>query len=314
MWWSVTNHKVALERNAFAEACKRLTATEIKQIVGNIHAYKAFLLKKQKNMKNGGRTHPVIKGLINCLVAQKGNGMELADSQESMSVKPAKAIADSLAFSSTSKPEAANAMDTELAKAVEIRSPSPKPAKATSAAHALVLDFDTPKSYSPGVKSVVSVSSSDVMSARKMAATQKKGLQASSKKPAAHQASMKKPAKAKSGKASKPEKAAEQVAPAAPAEEPGKAERKKRGEKRSWVASQSFGFIHETRAREKAYIRAKPAMADKAECLVNVNVPAGQKQTEIMDVLFQTAQEAGWTKEQLVTKKNELVTNVQCFS
>jgi hypothetical protein len=39
-------------------------------------------------------------------------------------------------------------------------------------------------------------------------------------------------------------------------------------------------------------------------CLVNVEVPAGDKQTKLMDEPFQKAQEPEWSKEALVARKN----------
>lgn len=156
-----------MERNAFAEACNRLTAAEIKQIVGNIHSYKSWLLKKHKNMKNGERTPPVIKGLMKCLVTKKSNALEMTESQESSADKPAKA--EEVSASSSSKPEMADEMQIgspKSAKAAAMDSPSPKPAKA--AAQPVILDFATPKNNSPGAKSVLSVSSSDVVPASNM--------------------------------------------------------------------------------------------------------------------------------------------------
>ena len=69
------------------------------------------------------------------------------------------------------------------------------------------------------------------------------------------------------------------------------------------MSSQSFGFVHETRASKKAYIRARQEMADKEYCLVNIEIPEGEQQTQVMDDLFAKAQEPGWTKETLVAHK-----------
>ena len=48
-------------------------------------------------------------------------------------------------------------------------------------------------------------------------------------------------------------------------------------------------------------------MADKEYCLVNLEVPEGEKQTQVMDDLFAKAQEAGWTKETLVAHKKKML-------
>lgn len=114
--------------------------------------------------------------------------------------------------------------------------------------------------------------------------------------------------KAKLAKAEPEKKLAKAEKKAEPAkaekeEEPGKAKKTKR----PWVPSQSFGLVHETRANKKAYIQAKEANAEKQYCLVNVEIPAGEEQTQIMDELFKKAQEAGWTKETLVAHKKSLM-------
>ena len=77
--------------------------------------------------------------------------------------------------------------------------------------------------------------------------------------------------------------------------------------KKDWVVSKSFGFIHQTKATQKAYINAKPEMADKPYCLVNVQVAAGQLQDMVMNKVFAKAQEENMTKASLVHYKNELL-------
>lgn len=324
VWFPVTNNKVSIERNAFAEACNRLKAAEVKQIVANIHAYRSWLKMKKKNMKTGGRTDPMIRMLMNTVTGCH----EQNDSQESSQAKPAMANEKHMDETKPGKAQGVKASVTKPEEVVDMI-PSPKPAKAAEEsqsskpvmadgqnidspepAKAVVLDFETPRSkMSPGIASVVSVSSADVMPASSMCPSEKKPAQAASKRPAAQVKSLKRPAAAE--EKSKPAKA---TAKAKTKAEPAKAmAQEKKGQKRSWVTSQSFGYIHETRAKGKAYIRAKPEMADKPVCLVNVNVPAGEKQKEIMDVLFQKAQEPGWTKEALVSKKDDMVSTIQIF-
>lgn len=326
LWYPVTSNKVLMERNAFAQACNRLKAAEIRQIVANIHSYRSWLLKKKNNMKTGGRTDPLLMMLIKTVTEKS----EPTDSQEvCLAKQPAKAEEEKKDESraSSSKPAKAKRQktkDPKQEKDKEEMAPGPKPAKAEEGqspkpvkageqskespkrAKAVVLDFETPLSKSKS-SSVVSVSSADVMSARDMCASEKKPVQAASKKPAAQGKSMKKPAKAECK--AKPAKAggtsAESAGNQQELEKAG--EEKKKGEKRPWVSSQSFGFIHETKAKEKAYIRAKLEMADKPYCLVNVNIPGGEKQQEVMEMLFAKAQEPGWTKKALVKEKNELI-------
>ena len=56
--------------------------------------------------------------------------------------------------------------------------------------------------------------------------------------------------------------------------------------KKDWVVSKGFGFIHETKASQKACINAKPEMADEPHCLVNVQLAAGQLQDMVMKKVF----------------------------
>jgi len=48
-------------------------------------------------------------------------------------------------------------------------------------------------------------------------------------------------------------------------------------------------------------------MAGKPNCLVNVELPKGKQQEEVMDQLIEKACQEGWTKETLVKHKNELL-------
>ena len=127
-----------------------------------------------------------------------------------------------------------------------------------------------------------------------------------SKKPAAKKTKVGSKAKlAQAELETKPAKADKKGEPAKADQErePGKAKKSKR----PWVPCQSFGLVHETRANQKAYIQAKDNNSEKSYCLVNVGVPSGDKQTQIMDELFEKAQEAGWTKESLVAHKKSLM-------
>ena len=133
-----------------------------------------------------------------------------------------------------------------------------------------------------------------------------------SKKPAAKTV-LKRPAASKAKVKKKPAKAEEKLEqgeeeagaePEKAEEEPEKADKKPaKARGKAWLPSKSFGLVHETRAAKKAYIQAKPDMAGKKYCLVNVELPKGKQQDEIMDQLIEKACEEGWTKESLVKCK-----------
>ena len=75
----------------------------------------------------------------------------------------------------------------------------------------------------------------------------------------------------------------------------------------SWVASCSFGLVKETKASSKAYIQARNGPTDKPYCLVNVSLPKGAEQSQVMAELMEEACKAGWTKDKLVEFKNSLL-------
>ena len=153
--------------------------------------------------------------------------------------------------------------------------PKAKPAKAVR-----MLFLTSGSETFPSAKSVLSISSGELVPAKFMSPKKKAApAKAACKKPAS-QGRLKRPAT--NGPANA------------------------KSNKRLWETSQSFGYVHETRASQKAYIRAKPEMAANEYCLVNVNLPAGQKQDEVMDALVKKALEPGWTKESLVAEKCKL--------
>ena len=78
-------------------------------------------------------------------------------------------------------------------------------------------------------------------------------------------------------------------------------------DKNVWTPSLSFGYLKGTYASEKAYIVYKPEKADKPICLVNVALPRGEAQTEVMKKLLEMASQAGLTKADVVTFKNNLL-------
>ena len=168
----------------------------------------------------------------------------------------------------------------------ELEKANEKPAKA------ICFAFDTPGSQKSKSCDIVSVSSSsggflapgEFSEDPPEPEPAKAGKAGTAKKPAAH-VPWKRPAAAKVVK-----------------KKPAKATNKK-----DWVVSKSFGFIHETKASQKAYINAKPEMADKPYCLVNVQLAAGQLQDMVMKKVFAKAQEENMTKASLVHYKNGLL-------
>ena len=90
---------------------------------------------------------------------------------------------------------------------------------------------------------------------------------------------------AKEGKAAKPK--AVQKKPSQKKQVQKKPAKKPAEANGSWLASPSFGWAHETKASSKAYLVYKKAWADKASCLVNVNLPKGEKQSQVMAALME---------------------------
>ena len=129
-------------------------------------------------------------------------------------------------------------------------SQQPKPAKA------LQFVFASPGSISSPARSVMSISSGEVVGHQGM--PEAEGLEPAKavNKPASKH-NCKRPAakKRKGGRKAKLAKAEKKAEPANAdkEEEPGKAKKTKR----PWVPSQSFGMVHETRANKKACIQAK---------------------------------------------------------
>ena len=302
LWFPTTNNKKSDERQAFKQACGRLKSEEINAIVNNLHSYKSWLLRKHRNLKTGEKTDPVIKSLLQIFVKPglaevHNNSSQSSGSKETIASTPTKPV------------KRLRKKQSMLQKEEVEESHQPKPAKA------LQFAFASPGSISSPARSVMSIASGEVVGHQSMSEAEGPEPAKAVKKPASKHG-CKRPAgkkrkggrKAKLAKAEPEKKLAKAEKKAEPAkaekeEEPGKAKKTKR----PWVPSQSFGLVHETRANKKAYIQAKEANAEKQYCLVNVEIPAGEEQTQIMDELFKKAQEAGWTKETLVAHKKSLM-------
>ena len=80
LWCNTSSMRKPEERTAFEEACPHLTKSEVKQIVNNVHDYKSFLHRKNRNQKAGEKTEPVFKGLFQAILGHKSQ--ELAQGLE----------------------------------------------------------------------------------------------------------------------------------------------------------------------------------------------------------------------------------------
>lgn len=280
LWYPATSNKKADERKAFSEACGRLDTHETKAIVNNLHEYKAWLLRKRRNLKTGERTDPTLIALFNAILQKDDQGIKKSSSSSSMNLPGAEELEKA-----NEKPVKRLRSKQPLNDKAEDTKEVSKPAKA------IYFAFGSPGSQESKSCDIVSVSSGT--SGGLMAPGEfseeppepvKAGKAGTSKKPAAHVACKRPAAQKVVGK------------------KPAKARNKK-----DWVVSKSFGFIHQTKATQKAYINAKPEMADKPYCLVNVQVAAGQLQDMVMNKVFAKAQEENMTKASLVHYKNELL-------
>ena len=265
------------ERKAFQEACPHLTKSEVKQIVNALHEYKSFLHRKNRNQKTGEKTEPVFKGLFQAILGNKSQelaqGLEKKQSEESQACqKPAKRLRSKTTpekAAVSQKPEEAEQLDAPASSSSGIYFAwnQPEPAEASQ----------SDKVPSEAGESILSISSSSGLVPASSLKSAKASPKAVQKKPSQKNQVQKKPAKK-------------------PAEATG-----------SWLASPSFGWVHETKASSKAYLVYKKAWQDKASCLVNVNLPKGEKQSQVMAALVEKCKEEGWDKNKLVDYKNGLL-------
>ena len=281
LWYNTSCMRKPEERKAFEEACPHLTKSEVKQIVNALHEYKSFLHRKNRNQKTDEKTEPVFKGLFQAILGNKSQelvqGLEKKQSEESQACqKPAKRLRSK----TTPEKEAFSEKPEE----------APKPAAPASSSSGIYFAWNHPepaeasqsdKVSSEAGESILTVSSSSGV------------VPASSLKPA-------KAGKAASPKAVYKKPSQKNQVPKKPAKKPAEANG-------SWLASPSFGWVHETKASSKAYLVYKKAWQDKASCLVNVNLPKGEKQSQVMAALVEKCKEEGWDKNKLVDYKNGLL-------
>eukprot|EP00435_Cladocopium_sp_Y103_P060637 s2135_g22.t1 len=287
LWYPATSNKKADERKAFSEACGRLEGHETKAIVNNLHEYKAWLLRKRRNVKTGEGTDPVLMALFKAILQKDDQGIKPSSSSSSSSSSSMKMPAEGELEKAKEKPVKRLRSKQPVHDKGLDQTEVPKPAKA------ICFAFDTrsnKKLQSCDLESVSSGPSGGLvvpdMFSEEAPEPAKAGKAGAAKKPAAHGA-CKRPAAGK-----------------AVAKKPAKARKKE-----PWALSKLSGFIKETKASQKAYINinAKPEMADKPYCLVNAQLAAGQQQDMAMNKVFAKAQEENMTKASLVHYKNELL-------
>ena len=277
LWYNTSCMRKPEERKAFQEACPHLTKSEVKQIVNALHEYKSFLHRKNRNQKTGEKTEPVFKGLFQAILGNKSQelaqGLEKKQSEESQACqKPAKRLRSKTTpekAAVSQKPEEAEQLDAPASSSSGIYFAwnQPEPAEASQS------DKVPPEAG----ESILSISSSSGLVPAPSLKSAKASPKAVQKKPSQKNQVQKKPAKK-------------------PAEATG-----------SWLASPSFGWVHEAKASSKAYLVYKKAWQDKASCLVNVNLPKGEKQSQVMAALVEKCKEEGWDKNKLVDYKNGLL-------
>ena len=285
LWYNTSNMRKPEERKAFEEACPHLKTSEVKQIVNVVHECKTFLGRKKRNQKTGEKTEPVFKGLFQAIFGNKGlemaQDLEKKTSAESMAeTKPAKRLRSKTTpekIPISQKPEEAEKQDAPASSSSGIFFAwNPEPAKACSE-----------RGTSEAGESILTISSGSISSSSGPVIAASSLKAAEGGKSASPKTSQKKPAQKNAAKKK-------------PAAQPAEATN-------SWVASPSFGWVHETKASTKAYLVCKKAWEDKASCLVNVNLPKGERQSQVMAALVEKCKEEGWDKSKLVDYKNGLL-------
>ena len=148
LWYPSTSNKKADERKAFSEACGRLETHETKAIVNNLHEYKAWLLRKKRNLKTGERTDPTLMALFNAILQKDNQGINLSSSSSSMKMPGEEELEKA-----DEKPVKRLRSKQPLNDKAEDKTEVPKPAKA------ICFAFDTPGSQKSKSCDIVSVSS-----------------------------------------------------------------------------------------------------------------------------------------------------------
>ena len=229
LWYPATSNKKQDERKAFSEACGRLESNEAKAIVNNLHEYKAWLLRKKRNLKTGERTDPTLMALFNAILQKDNQGINRSSSSSTIKMPGEEELEKA-----NEKPVKRLRSKQPLNDKAEDEAEVPMPAKA------ICFAFGTPGSQKSKSCDIVSVSSSSGgflapgEFSEEPPEPAKAGKAGTAKKPAAH-VLWKRPAAAK-----------------VVIKKPAKARNKK-----DWVVSKSFGFIHETKASKHTSMQSQ---------------------------------------------------------
>ena len=267
--WLTFEHSKPACRVAIKDAFPQLPSAKARKLLDGLCQSKSFLRKKWQNLKTGDKTHPTLVSLMEDIFGNvKGRSM-------SVSVETLQENVDE-ERESDSKPAMASGSGH-----------SQKPVKAlTILPHGFTTEG--PQETPGDVQSVVSISSIGEIGAEelKKAATTTALTSISMKRPAAKKGDKKK------------------ESPPGLVKTKGKKESITVQRPEGWIESASFGFMKATYASQKAYIVYKSKKDAKATCLVNVNLPRGDQQTEVMRKCLAEARLKNRTKDDIVNLKN----------
>lgn len=279
------------ERKAFSLACPSMSQSECKQIVNSLHEYKSFLHRKLRNLKTGEKTEPVFKALFKaiCKESSEGHSLRKAGSGSQSPIKLEKRLSGKTSpqcLKKLEKPvEAGNSSKSSGAifDWGNAGNASQSPQTAGASSNAMDSEQEPVEASSNGMDSeqepaeaeeILSISSEDVILAADMDTEEEEEEIPVCKKPAKGNTVKKKPSCSSN---------------------------------LAWTVSPSFGLVKATTASEKAYLQAKNASGEKPYCLVNIGIPKGEKQSQIVAAVLGKCKEEGWDKSKLVAYKNSLL-------
>ena len=307
LWYQCTPMKKPDERKAFSLACPSMSQSECKQIVNSLHEYKSFLHRKLRNLKTGEKPEPVFKALFKaiCKESSEGHSLRKAGSGSQSPIKLEKRLSGKTSpqcLKKLEKPvEAGNSSKSSgvIFDWGNAGNASQSPQTAGASSNAMDSEQEPAEASSNGMDSeqepadaeeILSISSEDVILAADMDTEEEEEEIPVCKKPAKGNT-----VKKKLGMKKKPAK--------------GNTVKKKPScsSNLAWTVSPSFGLVKATTASEKAYLQAKNASGEKPYCLVNIGIPKGEKQSQIVAAVLGKCKEEGWDKSKLVAYKNSLL-------
>lgn len=260
-------------RLIFGEAYPYLKCGEKNTIINKLTEYRAWLKKKKSNIKNGGKTNLAV---MQVLRAMDGHGVQAGcvSKPEKRLTKKTPQPAEGSTEKGPSQPS-----QPEKAPAEERSQPKIFLAEAVDSSQSMA-ENETASQIS--LQEISSSASSGPLGACELGQPSK-----TLKRPAS--ASAKTAPKKKPAMAPKPAKAVHMAT------------------KNTWVASCSFGWIKIGSFSEKGYILARNGSEEKPWCVVNVNLPKGENQTQVLQSCFSEAQKPGLNKAHMVDFKNSLL-------